>query len=175
MNSNVESGMEFVVQPGNYFKIESCPTMQTLNVKTCDFVIARKSGVQTRVFIIEAKSSAPKPAENDASQKEPWEKFLQNIYEKMINTLLVFIGLKVGRHYSQLSDLPNTLAKTALSDLLITPCLVLKEHPEHALFQVSDALKIKMQPIVKSFVLEQPIVINADMAMKKGLVSTIIP
>jgi hypothetical protein len=61
-----------------------------------------------------------------------------------------------------------------LGDLSITPCLVLKEHPPYALFQISDALKIRLQPIVKSFVLDQPIVINADMAIKKGLVTKII-
>lgn len=174
MNGNIESGMEFAEQPENYFKVESCPTMRALNVKTCDFIIAKKSGVQTRIFLIEAKSSAPKPLQDNTTQKEPWEKFLQNICEKMVTTLLVFIGLKVGRHYSQLSDLPDTIARAVLGDLSITPCLVLKEHPPYALFQISDALKIRLQPIVKSFVLDQPIVINADMAIKKGLVTKII-
>ena len=174
MNGNIESGMEFVEQPGDYFKIETCPTMKALGVKTCDFVITRKLGARTKVFIIEAKSSAPRPPENDNTYKESWEEFLQTIYEKMVNTLLVFVGLKTGRHYSRDSDLPLSIKQASLSDLAITPCLVLREHPEQVLPQVSDALRIKMQPIVKSFVLEQPIVVNADMAIRKGLVNKTI-
>lgn len=170
MSDSIESGMKFVQEEGCYFKIEACPTMRVIGVKTCDFLILKTTRAWAKLFIVEAKSSAPKPPDKPDVQKQSWEEFLQVICEKTLNSLLVFIGLKVGRKYSKPCELPLHIAQLRLNDVSITPCLVLKDHPKQALPPVSNALKIKMQPIVKSFVLNDPLVINHETAMRYGLV-----
>ena len=169
MNDAIESKMRFVKVGGCYFKLETCPTMSSLGVKTCDFLIFKKERSPFKLFIIEAKSSAPLPIDI-GGDPERWDKFIQDIYEKLLNSLLVFVGLKVERPYHEISELPPHIKDAQLSILPIIPCLVLRDHPDYALPPVSDALKSKFNPIVKSFALDPPIVINSALAIKYGLV-----
>jgi len=173
MNDAIESKMQFVKVDGCYFKLETCPTMSSLGVKTCDFLILKKARPSLKLLIIEAKSSAPQPIDIGGDPKR-WDRFIQEIYEKLLNSLLVFVGLKVERPYHEISELPPHIKEAPLSILSIIPCLVLRDHPDYALPPVSDALKSKLNPIVRSFALDPPIVINSALAIKYGLVESVV-
>ena len=58
MNDTIESKMQFVKVDGCFFKMETCPTMSALGVKTCDFLILKNAQSTQELFVIEAKSSS---------------------------------------------------------------------------------------------------------------------
>ena len=171
MKDAIESKMQFLKVDGCFYKMETSAVMASLGIKTCDFLILRAAKSPQELFIIEAKSSAPRPGPGGGDPVR-WDAFIQEIYEKLLNSLLVFLGLKVHRPYHEFSELPSHMKNVSLSDLSITPCLVLRDHPDYALPPVSDALKSKLDPVVKSFTLKPPVVINSTLAIKYGLIES---
>ncbi len=170
----IASGIQFATPADGFFAIEESATMRSLGVKTCEFVLFRKHAESQYVVVIEAKSSAPRPPSAKA-RAEPWNDFMLSIYEKMLNSILVLVGLKTGRPYKAGSQLPTSIDKTPLSDMGIVPCLVLKDHPPEALVAVQDALNIELKDVVASFCLNPLVVINAAKAIQLGLAILTVP
>ena len=171
MSDSIESGMVFIRTPEGFFNVEKCPTVESIGegVKICEFFMRKESGAKVKLFLVEAKSSSPKPPTIGGGTM-PWDEYNDDICEKLTNGLLVYLGLKTGRPYSERSELPGAMAADDIADLSIIPCLVLRDHPEWALAPVQDELRMRMNHIVKSFQLEQPLAINREIAVKYGLV-----
>lgn len=74
--------------------------------------------------------------------------------------------MKWSYPYPVISELPSKIKEMSFAELSIKPCLVLRDHPDYALPPVSDALKAKLNPIVKCFALMPPVVVNSSMAIK---------
>ncbi len=173
MSDNLESGMVFKKEPGSFFNIEKSPTMRGIGqgVKTVEFAIRKRTGNNVKVFLIEAKKSSPRPPGSGGSQ-DTWEQYHNFLYQKMINSLLVYLGLKTDRRYAASSDLPNEMRADILSSVQIIPCLVLPDHPEYGLPPLQDELRKRLNPIVRSYCLEQPVVLNYEGARIAGLVES---
>lgn len=176
MSDNVESGMVFIRTPDGFFNVEKSPTIGSIGdgVKICEFFIRLVRGTKVRLFLVEAKSSSPVPAATGGSPA-PWNEYSDEIYEKLVNGLLVYLGLKTGRQYTERSKLPRAMAADDIAAVAIVPCLVLRDHPEWALAPVQDELRIRLNHVVKSYRLEQPIAINATMAIQFGLLDAVVP
>ncbi|HUW39985.1 MAG TPA: hypothetical protein VMV90_03175 [Rectinemataceae bacterium] len=171
MSDNIESGMVFVRSRDGFFNVEKSATMGSIGdgVKICEFFSRIERNGKPKLFLVEAKSSSPKPA-SSGGKPDRWEDYSAGIYEKFINALLIYLGLKTGRKYAVRSELPSAIAEDELGSLAILPCLVLRDHPVEALPPVQDELRMRLDHVVKSFRLEQPIAINRDMAISYGLV-----
>lgn len=131
-----ESKMNFIFDSKDCFLIEKCQTYQAINnenVKIADFVVLFKGSL----LIIEAKSSSPNP-----NNKNDFNKYISEIYEKLLNSILLFFGIKIKRPYSTASILPISLKKLNL-DVKVKLLLIINGHRDDWLSPLNDRLNIE--------------------------------
>ena len=97
-----ESGMVFAFPEDDLFWIEQCPTVRAIGegVKVVEMIV-RQNNV---LVFIEAKQSSPRP-----DNQQPFDIFIEEIYEKFRNSLLLFAAISLNREFKKTSHLPANI------------------------------------------------------------------
>lgn len=167
----VESGMTFGPFPtGHCFHIEKSETYRRVQsgVKMAEFLLLRpKKGEAAAVWVVEAKSSSPKPA-----TQPDFDEFIEEIREKLTNALSLGIAVFLKRHEATYVDLPGPFQQLDLSNTDFRFVLVIKGHEEAWLSDLADALTIALRSIVNIWALSLStvVVLNDGMAKQYGLI-----
>ena len=164
-----ESGMTFgPYGAGQCFYIEKSRLYQGLGerVQIAEFALLRTSQKGQSVWLIEAKSSSPRPETNPN-----FDEFVAEIAQKMCNTLQVLVASLLGRH----PNVDELSAEFKAVDLKNTPfrcVLVINGHKDAWLVPLKDALDKALRPMVKTMALgaHAVAVLNEEGARKVGLI-----
>lgn len=164
-----ESGMKF----GPYgeeqlFYIEkSSGYSKMVGLKISEFIVLNETC--SMLDIIEAKSSSPKPV-NDVR----FDDFIDEITEKMSNTLALWFAIKMGRHGEWINEMPK-LHRDAPNTLDIKLVLVINGHKIEWLQPIKNQLCKKLKRYCKHWNIvhdKSIIVLNDELARKHKLIST---
>lgn len=169
----IESGMTFGPYPdGHCFYIEKNQTLKEINkyakegegVKVAEFLLLETKDNQVTVFIMEAKTTSPHP-ENSSN-------YIDEIKEKLANSLALFVAIYLQRHPASNSELSDHFRQLELANVKFLLILVIKNSKEDWLIPVKDALQKALKPTVKIWNLAPTsvIVLNEEGARKHGLV-----
>jgi len=155
-----ESNMDFKFEEANIFHIEKSGVYQQVgkNVKICEFIVKLKG----KILFIEAKNSFSNP------QKETFDKNIHDIYQKILNSLLLYSGILLGRPYKILEKLPENL--NSLKDKKLGLILIIKNHRKEWLIPIDDKLNSLFHSIKKVFLIDFFKVLNEETAEKYGLI-----
>jgi hypothetical protein len=168
----IESGITFGPYPEGYcFYIEKSDIYAALqeHVQMAEFLLLRESKGKQVVWIVEAKSSTPRP------ESQPnFDEFITEIREKLINAFSLGWASCLGRHPQAEAELPENFKTLDLSQTDVKFVLVINGHQEGWLPPLQDALKKALHSIVRSwaFAPTSVAVINEVLAVKYGLVLT---
>ncbi len=165
-----ESGMTFGPFPEeDVFQIEKSDTYKSLgeSVKIAEFILLRHSDKNPPVvWIVEAKSSSPKP-----DGKNKFSEYINEINQKLTDTLSLFISIFLQRH--TLDKLPDNFQKIDLAKVDFRLVLVIKGHKKDWCPPLKDALQKALQPTRKIWNLSDNsvIVLNDELACKYQLIT----
>lgn len=168
----IESGMTFGPYPeGHCFYLEKSELYAAIqeNVPMAEFLLLRESKGKQVVWIVEAKSSTPRP------ETQPnFDAFIIEIKEKLINAFSLGWASCLGRHPHAEGNLPEKFRTLDLSQADVKFVLVINGHQEKWLPPLQDALKKALYSTVRSwaFAPASVAVINEILAVKYGLVLT---
>ena len=146
--------------------------MKKDGVKIAEFLLLRTNETTSNnnpaIWIVEAKSSAPHP---DNSQ-ERFEKFIDEIKQKLINARSLGLACILERHPQAEPELPCAFRKLRLSQVQVKFVLVMKDHPGRDLPPLKTALEKALRPTIKiwDFAPTSVIVLNEPLARKCGLI-----
>jgi hypothetical protein len=166
-----ESGMRFgPFDTDDCFVIEKSALYQRIRqgVKIAEMAVLRKARSRPAVWIIEAKSSSPRPVDTDASRR-----FVGEVREKLDNALKFTLAGCLGRHGATRDLLPENFVSLNLMTIDFRLVLVINGHQADWCAPVQDALRKALLPLVKTLGLSpnSVAVINDDGARKWGLIS----
>jgi hypothetical protein len=163
----VESGMTFgPFERDDCFEIETCATYKKINkrggVKIAEFVWLRPPASAARLWIVEAKSKAPKEL----------GVYSRDLRDKFVNALTMVVCACLGRPGSASDELPVTFGRIDLAKIRPVFVLVVREHPDDGLDSLAAALRKALQPAIKTWGVVSPdvVVMNRAMARRKKLV-----
>ncbi|MCP4118531.1 MAG: hypothetical protein GY737_24660 [Desulfobacteraceae bacterium] len=167
-----ESGMTFGPFPeGHCFYIEKSKTYENiqLGVQMAEFLLLRvKSGKPPVVWIVEAKSSTPRP------ETQPnFNVFITEIRDKLVNAFSLCMASCLKRHPKSDEELPEPFESLDLSGAGVRFVLVIEGHKEDWLPPIQEALKKSLHSTIKTWALP-PIsvsVINDTIARDYGLIA----
>lgn len=165
-----ESGMTFGPFEDNHcFEVEKCLTYKRIesSVKVAEFVWLRNDLTPSKLWIVEAKSSTPRP-----QPQERFDKFINEIRDKLLNALSMVLSACLNRPRSAYNDLPEPFRQLALSTLDARLILVIHNHKREWLAHVKDALSKALHATVETWGLTTPavIVLNDDLARQHKLI-----
>ena len=135
-------------------------------VKMAEFLLLRfKSGKPTALWVVEAKSSTPRPM----SQRD-FEAFIEELRDKLINAFSLGFACCLKRHSS--AELPEPYRTLDLSTSDFRFVLVVNHHKWEWLPPLQEALSKALHAAVKTWALSIPAVavINDHMARDYGLI-----
>lgn len=152
--------MDFKFKKENIFHIEKSGVYQQVgkNVKICEFIVKLKG----KILFIEAKTTFSNP------QKGTFDKDIQDIYQKILNSLLLYSGILLGRPYKSLEKLPENL--NSMKDKKIGLILIIKNHKKEWLISIDEKLNLLFYSIKKVFLIDFFKVLNEEIAEKYGLI-----
>ena len=153
----IESGMIFgPYLSGQFFHIEKSALYKNIHtdVKIAEFLLLRfKEGMPPSIWIVEAKSSTPRP-----ETIPHFDDFIEEIKQKLNNALSLGLAAFLHRHKSAFAELPEPFIKLDLSALGFRLVLVIKGHKESWLPPLQEALSKALIPTVKTWALPIPAV-----------------
>lgn len=168
----IESGMTFGPYPADqcfYIEKSKCYGKIEEGVQIAEFLLLRqKAGAHPVIWIIEAKSSSPRP------QTQPnFDQFIDEIRVKLSNAFLLGIAARLNRHSAPVNELPAPFQALDLQHTSFRFVLVINGHKEEWLAPVQDALSLALKPVVKTWALppSSVVVLNHDLAAQQGLVT----
>ena len=167
-----ESGMKFGPYHSSlFFHIEESETYKRVKegVQIAEFLLLRlPSGKTPSIWIVEAKSSSPRP-----ETQPKFEEFITEIHDKLCNTLSLGLAAVLRRHPATYSELPESYRNLDLSTVDFRLVLVINGHQNEWLPPLQEALEKSLLPTVKTWAMSVPavIVINEVLAEKYGLVN----
>lgn len=163
--TQVESGMTFRYNPDEVFLPELSPTYKALSkrngIKSCDFIWLDR---RKRLLFIEVKTTAPE-------QEQRLETYIQQIHVKLIHSLLLYIGIMIGRPFQEQTILPAGLSAIKLDEIPIVPVLIVQKHQKDWLAPLTDSIRKKMRGTQKAYCLKDILVINEEFARKQGFIT----
>lgn len=169
----IESGMTFGPYPeGQCFYIEksNCYAAIQEHVQMAEFLLlVTKTGRSPVLWVVEAKSSTPRP------ETQPnFDKFIAEIREKLINAFSLGWASCLRRHENAEAELPEAFKALELSQTDVKFVLVIKDHQEAWLPPLQEALGIALRSTVKTwaFAPTSVAVINDTLAQQYGLILT---
>ncbi|MDB9315392.1 hypothetical protein PN462_19915 [Spirulina sp. CS-785/01] len=168
-HSIFESGMKFGPYPvDHYFHIEKSATYQNIqsHVKMAELLVLHPSDT-SKVDIIEAKSSSPRP------ETQPnFQEFIIEIRDKLTNALNLYMATYLKRHPTS-SELPIPFQKLKLDNTQFRLIVIINGHREEWISPLQDALRKFLKPTVKTWSLSpnNVLVLNDSLAKKYGLIS----
>jgi hypothetical protein len=160
-----ESGLSFGdYNEDDFFHIEQSDIYHKLGegIKTIEFFLYRGAD---ELFLIEAKSSAPKPKGN-----ADFEKFILDISEKFTHSLDLFFSVVISRTKDTHREIPRKFkAIKHYETMKIKLILVLNGHQIEWLPPIKDALARKLIPQIKIWQLNI-VVLNHVLAAEYNLI-----
>ena len=166
-----ESGMTFgPYSDGHCFHIEKSATYLKVRqgVQMAEFLLIRlDNGKPSAVWVVEAKSSTPRP------ETQPnFDDFIEEIRDKLTNAFSLGVACCLRRHEAANAELPEPFKKLNLSSTGFRLLLVVNGHQEAWLPPLHDALSKALHPIVKTWALPPTAVavINDEIAKQYGLI-----
>lgn len=158
-----ESGMIFKFPEEDLFHIEKCSTVKAIRkgVKTIEMVVKQNQ----KLIFIEAKQSSPQPGNT-----ERFDEFMQEIYEKFRNSLILFSGIALKRPFKKNTQFPKNLTAKAIANSSIHFYLIIKGHKEEWLSPLSDELNSSLNAVKKCFAIKDIKVLNDAMARQYKLI-----
>lgn len=167
----VESGMSFPVESDNMYRIEQSVFVNDHSgVKSVEFIMLVGGNA---IELVEAKSSSPNPNNHDGDNDKRYLDFIEDLYEKFINSLLLYNALVLKRQKVEyVNELPFSLRCVDLSAATFSFSLVIKNHEITWLIPISDELKKKLSHCFKSWNISDTSlkVYNEQLARKVGIV-----
>ena len=166
----VESGMTFGPYPkGLCFYIEKsqCYTAIQENVQMAEFLLLRTSNDSPVIWVVEAKSSTPRP------ETQPnFDDFIAEIREKLVNALSLGWASCLKRHQEAEAELPERFKALNLSEVDVKFVLVINGHQEGWLPPLQEALGNALRSTIKcwAFAPTAVVVINDALAQQYGLI-----
>jgi hypothetical protein len=166
-----ESGMTFgPFSEEECFRIEKSPTYKKMKgVKIAEFILLRPSENSTaNCWIVEAKSSSPK-VENETDLTE----FVDEINQKLANTLSLLVSICLQRHKLNSDELPDSFKNIDLAAIDFRLVLVINGHKKDWLEPLQREIQKALQPMRKIWNLpsNSMIVLNHELAYKYQLIS----
>lgn len=173
-----ESGMRFgPFSEKECFRIEKSPTYKKMEgVKIAEFILLRPSSKNREiVWIVEAKSSSPK-IENKIDRKEiktDLTRFIDEINQKLANTLSLLVSICLQRHKLDNNELPDSFKNIDLATIDFRLVLVINGHKKDWLEPLQREIQKALQPMRKIWNLPSDfmIVLNHELAHKYQLIS----
>lgn len=157
---------------GHCFEIESCAIVKKINdkakqgegVKIAEFLLLSTANGKTRISIVEAKSSAPQSA----------DEYIDDVQEKLSNSLSLFIAIYLQRHDKNNSELSDFFKQTELSNVSFILILAIQNCKKSRLPPLQDKLKkaLKKTARIWNIDLNSVIVLNEAGAKKHGLITS---
>ncbi len=167
----IESDMTFGPYPEGYcFYIEKSRCYEAIqdHVQMAEFLLLKESDGNPVVWVVEAKSSTPRP------ETQPnFDEFIIEIREKLVNAFSLGWALCQKRHPHFDSELPQDFKTLDLSQTDAKFILVINGHQESWLPPLQEALKKALRATVKTwaFAPTSVAVVNDSLAQKYGLIT----
>lgn len=167
-----ESGMSFgPFSADDCLELEKCQTYKRIetNVKMAEFAVIKLQGRLPAVWIVEAKSSAPQPG-----NQQDFDVYIDEIRQKLANALQLLFAGKLNRHPDWPINLPANFGDlTYQEDFKLV--LVIRRQLDAWLPPVQDALKLALLPTVKTMGLKPNavVVINEQEAARLRLIAQV--
>lgn len=166
----IESGMTFGPYPlGQFFYIEksACYEKVREGVQMAEFLLLRKQQEGWTVWVVEAKSSSPRP------ETQPnFTEFIDEIRSKLTNGFLLAIAAQLQRHRAAAAELPDSFKTLDLQAQGFRFVLVINGHKQEWLAPLQSALVQALKPVVKTWALPATsvVVLNHELAQQYGLI-----
>jgi len=158
----LESGKSVTYESEVTFRPEVDPHVQSCSgVKTCDFISFSSQTDLVEIVIIEMKSSAPM-MENE----EALNKYLQEIFEKLTNSLLLLISNRTRRVH--LPTCPVEQSKSWTGRYPIHFILYITDFLTEWCVPIQDALRLKMRHVMASYGSAEVDVVNTELVNRHG-------
>lgn len=157
-----ESGMTFSFEENDIFYIEKSERFNRIaGAKPCECVVMHDD----KVFLIEAKSSTPRP-----QNKEQFVTFVGEIAQKFTDSYTYYNSAHQKRQ--QPDSVSLNLQSTPLARQNYEFCLIINGHPREWLSPVLEQLKIMMKKTLKLWGFDDACVkvVNEQGALSKGLI-----
>lgn len=167
-----ESGMNFgPFAPDKCFHVEKSKVYMAIQnrVKMAEFLWLRTNeNNKLEIWIVEAKSSSPHPV----NSPEDFDKFIDEIKQKLINALSLGFASVLRRHQQAQQELPCAFKTINLSRVQVKFVLVLKDHPDKALLPITRRLYKALRPTIRTWAFEPTSVmtLNKAGALEWGLI-----
>jgi len=144
------------------FEIEKSKIYKSLQegLKIGEFVVYKNE----TLFVIEAKKSAPNPGGEIG-----FSKFIEDVSEKLINTLHLTVSLAINRHQDSTEEVCSQIRESTIAGCRIVLCLVIKGHKKEWLMTVQNGLRTILKKDIKIWGLDI-FAINEDKARDMELV-----
>lgn len=142
-----ESNMRFgPFKEDELILLEKCSVYQALSagVAMAEFAITRPKNGKKGVFVVEAKSSSPKP-----DSIVDYDQFVKDIYTKFINAFYLITAIVLKRHECQADEVPSKLASLKLAIADFRFILVINGHRDDWLHPIQDSLRSVLTPFQK--------------------------
>lgn len=173
MMTIIESGMTFgPFAKEDCYYLEKSTIYQQIqqDVKIAEFLLLRtnKATGHSAVWVIEAKSSAPAP-----NNQERFDEYLEEIRAKLTNALILGVATCLHRHPNADLELPDSFKTLNLTAIHFKLVLVINGFKDEWLVPLQEALSKKLRATVKIWALSPNAVsvINDTMARKHGLIT----
>ncbi len=161
-----DSGMCFSFLESDCYRIEDSQTHKAVGdgIKICECLVKRKNSV----LFIEAKTSFSNPRNH-----KDFASNIQEIVDKLHNSICIYLGLLCDRPFAKKDDLPLNLRPSAVKSSPFKCYLIIRNHQEDWLGSVDEALNIAMKHYKKIFAIEDIKVLNEKLALKYNLIQAI--
>ncbi len=166
----IESEMTFGPYPaGQCFYIEksACYEKVQKGVQMAEFLLLRQQEEGPTVWVVEAKSSSPRP------ETQPnFAQFIEEIRTKLTNAFLLALAVRLQRHPAAENELPDAFKTLDLKVQGFRFVLVINGHKPEWLAPLQSALVQALKPVVKTWALPgtSVVVLNHEMAQEYGLI-----
>lgn len=164
-----ESGMTFgPYDESRFFHIEKSAGYATLgeHIRMAEFLVLRSKNLKQVLWIVEAKSSAPR-----VSSTQDFDAFIAEIVEKVVNAFSLSWAGCLQRHRLLHSELPEAIRTMDLAMTDVKFDLVIKGHHDSWLPPLQDAMKKALRPTIKTWALSpnSVAVLNEELAQRYDL------
>lgn len=166
----IESGMTFGPYPqGQCFYIEKSTSYKSVQegVQMAEFLLMKPQRQGTMVWVVEAKSSSPRPG-----NQPNFAEFIDEIRAKFTNAFLLVVAARLQRHPVSEDELPDTFKALDLQTQGFRFVLVVNGHKQEWLEPLQCALSLALKPVVKTWALPATsvAVLNHELAQQHGLI-----
>lgn len=132
-----------------------------------EFLLLKQQEKGPSVWVVEAKSSGPKP------ESQPnFDQFIDEIRNKLTNGFLLAVAARLRRHPEAEAELSEAFSALDLQELGFRFVLVINGHQQAWLPPLQSALALALKPIVKTWALSPTsvVVMNHELALQHGLI-----